>query len=325
MGSPHQRSARTGRTPEAASEPREPAEAGCAHRPGAGGWGQADRSKVWDLPSGESTRSKPHPPSQQVEAVPRPPRSLGRTRGGRCGGSMRPGGPRPRAPAPRSPSPCPQRRCPVARAPRCRSAQACRPVRPVGGAALLRVRRAPPRAPRARYREGARPPPPVSPPAEGPARRPRWAARRGGGGWGSPRPAPPLSFSVPAGRAPGSPGRSCPLVAHFGREREDSRGPRALAGRRFLPGHRPVDRDPHPESARPAIGVVPASLRGTPPSAWRDGLTWTGSSARSVRACPPWGRAGRLCPPLLHPLIEDESPQSVLYSVYARSHLEGRS
>ena len=114
-------------------------------------------------------------------------------------------------------------------------------------------------------------------------------------------------------------------IKRNGREREDSRGPRALAGRRFLPGHRPVDRDPHPESARPAIGVVPASLRGTPPSAWRDGLTWTGSSARSVRACPPWGRAGRLCPPLLHPLIEDESPQSVLYSVYARSHLEGRS
>lgn len=193
--------------------------------------------------------SRTHPPSRW-EPDPRPPRSPGRTGGGRCGGSMRPGGPRPRAPAPRSPSPCARRRCPVARAPRCRSAQAGRPVRPAGGAALLRVRRAPPRAPRARDREGDRPPPPVSPPAEGQARRPRWAAGRGAavGGRLAPR---RLFFSVPTGRAPGSPGRGCPLVAHFGREREDCRGPLALTGRRFLPGHSPVDRDPHPESARP--------------------------------------------------------------------------
>lgn len=147
--------------------------------------------------------SRTHPRSRW-EPAPRPPRSPGRTRGG----SMRPGGARPRAPAPRSPSPCARRRCPAARAPRCRSAQAGRPVRPAGGAALLRVRRAPPRAPRARDREGDRPPPPVSPPAEGQARRPRWAAGRGAAVGG--RLAPRRLFLCPHGARAGLPGEALP-------------------------------------------------------------------------------------------------------------------
>lgn len=241
--------------------------------------------------------SRTHPRSRW-EPAPRPPRSPGRTRGG----SMRPGGARPRAPAPRSPSPCARRRCPAARAPRCRSAQAGRPVRPAGGAALLRVRRAPPRAPRARDREGDRPPPPVSPPAEGQARRPRWAAGRGAAVGGRLAPRRLFLSLSPRGarRAPrGGAARLSPT--------SDARGRTAVALGRS-PGvdssRAPVlwteTRTPSPPG--PAIGVVPASLRGTPPSARRDGPTGTGLSARSVRACPPWGRAGRLCPRLLHPL-----------------------
>ncbi|CAI9164650.1 unnamed protein product [Rangifer tarandus platyrhynchus] len=291
--------------------------------------GQADRSEFWDLLSGEPTRRKPSPPSPHVGAGPTPATLPWANPRRQVRGSMRPGGPKPGAPAPLSPPPWPQRRCPAARAPRCRSAPGLWPGPPGGrrgsapgkeGAAARAA------CPRPRGRPPAAPgvpaaPPPVSPrPAgRGAGASPAVGRRAGGGGWGR---APPLSFSVPAGRALGSPGRRCPLVSHFGREREDSQ---ALAGRRFLPGHSPVDGDPHPESARPGDLGPTCPLRGTPPSARRDGLTWAGLSARSVRACPPWGRSGELCPCLLHPLMEDESPQSVLYFVYACSHLEGRS
>lgn len=106
---------------------------------GAGGWGKQTEVRVWDdLPSRASTRgaSRTHPRSK-VGAGPRPPRSRAEPAAGACA----PGGARPRAPAP-PPSPCARRRrCPSPEPPRCRSAQAGGPVRPAGGAALLRVRR----------------------------------------------------------------------------------------------------------------------------------------------------------------------------------------
>ncbi|KAM9677252.1 LOW QUALITY PROTEIN: lethal(3)malignant brain tumor-like protein 4 [Dama dama] len=101
MGSPHRRSGRTGRTPEAASEPGEPAETGCARRPDAGA--HAEEAEP-TLPARES---RPH-----ARRAP-----LGE---------------------PAAAALMPQRCCPAARAPRCRSAQVCRRVRPAGGEALLR-------------------------------------------------------------------------------------------------------------------------------------------------------------------------------------------
>ncbi|XDA88606.1 hypothetical protein R6Z07F_018254 [Ovis aries] len=320
MGSPHRRSGRTGRTPEAASEPEKPAEAGCARRLGAGGWGQADRSEVWDLPSRASTRSQPHPPSQQVGAGPTPAAlPWANPRREHAPGRCQAPGPRPALPLALRPAPLPRRPSP---------ALPLRPGRspgPPGGRRGSATGKEGAAARAACPRPRGRPPAaPGVPASRGAGASPTVGRRARGGGWGSPCPAPPLSFSVPTGRAPGSPGRRCPLVAHFGREREDCRGPRALTGRRFLPGPSPVDRDPHPESARPGDWgrtCLPARDSAQCAAGWahRDGVICSVGPGLS-----PVGARWQALSPAFAPLIEDESPQSVLYSVYACSHLEGR-
>lgn len=206
--------------------PESRSEAGVsAPRRGAGG-GAGWRERGFGAPARDIPGSKLQPPLHRraLETGPGVCRASGRTRGSRCGGSMRAGG----APAPRPPSPGPlppatqtspghhQARGASAGQPEpCSpgSRLACRRVGVAGGGVLLRVRRAPAAA---RWLRAPRP--------EARACRPRRG--RGGGAAVGSRLAGAASFffSLVAGHPPGSPARRCPQVAHFRRP-----GPRAGA------------------------------------------------------------------------------------------------
>lgn len=169
--------------------PESRSEAGVsAPRRGAGG-GAGWRERGFGAPARDIPGSKLQPPLHRraLETGPGVCRASGRTRGSRCGGSMRAGG----APAPRPPSPGPlppatqtspghhQARGASAGQPEpCSpgSRLACRRVGVAGGGVLLRVRRAPAAA---RWLRAPRP--------EARACRPRRGRGRGSGGWESPR------------------------------------------------------------------------------------------------------------------------------------------
>lgn len=243
-----------------------------------------------------------------------------------------------------APGPCPPR--PAPRAPPARTAgptapparaQDCRPVGVAGGAALLRVRRAPPPAPR-----GRRPGYPSAPhPAPRRARVAHGGAGRGAAVVGS-RLAPRRLFlflfsrqaraGLPRGALP-----TCrPLRTGRG---GDGRTPAALGPPRWasLPPGRDVPAAPvlraetraqsPPGPARGRGGRGPTCRPPRGPRPERGGL---GSPGRRAVTCgvgagvsPRSGRSGGLWPCLLYPVVIDESLQNVLYSTCASIHLAG--
>ena len=256
----------------------------------------------------------------------------------------RPAAPGPPRPAPRAPptrtagSVAPQPGRPSSAAPA--RARPCRPVGVAGGAALLRVRRAPPPAPR-----GRRPGCPRAPhPAPRRARVARGGAGRGAAAVGSslaprrlflflfrrraraglPRGVLPTCRPLRTGRAGGGGGRT---PAALGPPRRASLPPgRGVPAPPVLWAETRAPSPPGPTRGRGSWGRTCRSPRGPRPE--RGGL---GSPGRRAVTCgvgagvsPRSGPSGGLWPCLLHPVVIDESvSQNVLYSRRASIHLAG--